>query len=237
METRKDPKQVRCEVTGGEIPLSDAIPIQQLRAPLIDQIRKDHPNVDPTGYVSQEALNQVRLARAQQMLVEDAGTLTALEKEVLDSLSNERLIARDALDDAGDKLTFGQRLADRVAAFGGSWAFIIAFFAILALWITINSGFLLAKSFDPYPFILMNLILSCLAALQAPVIMMSQNRQEAKDRIRSEHDYQINLKAELEIRVLREGLDRLAGHQWQQLMEVQQMQMDMIQELRQSKLA
>lgn len=235
METRKLPKNVRCELTGKEISPSQAIPIQELRAPLIDQIKKDHPSADPNGYVGIDALNQVRLARAQQMLTDDRGEITELEKEVLDSLSSEKVLAHDPFGDTDDKLTFGQRLADRVAAFGGSWSFIIAFFAVLALWIAINSGFLLSKSFDPYPFILMNLILSCLAALQAPVIMMSQNRQETKDRIRSEHDYQINLKAELEIRALREGLDRLSGHQWQQLLEIQQMQMDMIQEMRQGK--
>ena len=114
----------------------------------------------------------------------------------------------------------GEALADRIATFGGSWKFIIVFGSVLGTWIVINALVLRAKPFDPYPFILLNLILSCLAAIQAPVIMMSQNRQEAKDRLRSEHDYRINLKAELEIRHLHEKLDHLLSHQWERLAEI-----------------
>jgi uncharacterized membrane protein len=118
-----------------------------------------------------------------------------------------------------------------VASFGGSWTFIVVFALVLAAWISINGAALLARPFDPYPFILLNLILSCLAAIQAPIIMMSQNRMEAKDRLRSENDYQVNLKAELEIRHLNEKLDVLLKHQWQKLLEIQQIQMDFMKEL------
>jgi uncharacterized membrane protein len=118
-----------------------------------------------------------------------------------------------------------------VARFGGSWAFIISFGIFLLLWMAVNSFFLLRKPFDPYPFILLNLILSSIAALQAPIIMMSQNRQEAKDRLRAEHDYQVNLKAELEIRLLSERIDTLISHQWQRLLEIQQIQVELMQEL------
>ena len=119
----------------------------------------------------------------------------------------------------------------RSAQFGGSWAFIISFGVVLVVWITINSGLLLNRPFDPYPFILLNLILSCIAALQAPVIMMSQNRQEAKDRIRGEHDYMVNLKAELEIRNLHEKMDYLVVQQGVRLMEIQQIQIELLEEL------
>ncbi|MGB7630791.1 MAG: DUF1003 domain-containing protein, partial [Candidatus Deferrimicrobium sp.] len=129
-----------------------------------------------------------------------------------------------------ETLTSGELLSDRIAEFGGSWGFLLVFGAVLALWIGINSITLLSRPFDPYPYILLNLLLSCLAAIQAPVIMMSQNRQEARDRLRAEHDYQINLKAELEIRNLNEKMDHLVHRQWEKLMEIQQIQMDQMDE-------
>ncbi len=128
-------------------------------------------------------------------------------------------------------MTFGQRLADKVAEFGGSWNFILIFLGILVVWIVANSIALMRKPFDPYPYILLNLVLSCLAAIQAPVIMMSQNRQEAKDRMRSEHDYQVNLKAEIEIRNLSQKLDHLLHQEWQRLLEIQEIQTDLMREL------
>jgi uncharacterized membrane protein len=112
-------------------------------------------------------------------------------------------------EDEIDNRTFGQKVADKVASFGGSWTFIISFFVFILIWIGVNIYFLMNKGFDPYPFILLNLILSCLASLQAPIIMMSQNRQEEKDRERAKKDYEINLKAETEIRLLQEKLDKL----------------------------
>jgi uncharacterized membrane protein len=126
--------------------------------------------------------------------------------------------------------TFGQRLADRVAAFGGSWTFILIFAAILLSWVMLNS-FILARrggAFDPYPYILLNLFLSMIAALQAPVIMMSQNRQAAKDRLDAAHDYEINLKSELEIMALHEKLDELRQQQWRELILLQQEQIQLL---------
>jgi uncharacterized membrane protein len=122
-------------------------------------------------------------------------------------------------------------MADGVASFGGSWRFIIIFASILVIWIALNSFLLLKRPFDPYPFILLNLVLSCLAAIQAPVIMMSQNRQESKDRLRSQHDYRVNLKAELEIRQLHDKIDHLLSHHWERLVEIQQIQIDLLSEL------
>lgn len=129
------------------------------------------------------------------------------------------------------QLTLGERVADKVAEFGGSWPFIIIFAITLVVWITMNSVTLLWRSFDPYPFILLNLVLSCLAAIQAPIIMMSQNRQEAKDRLRSEYDYRVNLKAELEIRHLHWKMDQLLSNHWRRLLEIQQIQLDLMEEL------
>jgi uncharacterized membrane protein len=128
------------------------------------------------------------------------------------------------------RLTLGERIADQVAEFGGSWAFILSFAVLLVGWIIFNSGQLLGHPFDPYPYILLNLVLSCVAALQAPVIMMSQNRQEARDRLRAEQEYRVNLKAEIEIRHIIAKLDQLVMHQWQRLLEIQRLQLEMMQD-------
>ena len=158
--------------------------------------------------------------------------MSALEEDVLRTIQQEKIITsqREILDGSSE-ISFGQRLADKVATFGGSWRFIILFAIFIMVWMVINIVFLLDKGFDPYPFILLNLILSCLAALQAPVIMMSQNRQEEKDRERAKQDYMVNLKAELEIRVLHEKLDHLIMHQQQELLNIQQIQVEMMEDI------
>ena len=129
------------------------------------------------------------------------------------------------------KQLIGQNIADSVAKFGGSWTFILIFIFILLFWIILNSIALMKKPFDPYPYILLNLVLSCLAALQAPVIMMSQNRQEEKDRIRAENDYQVNLKAEIEIKILHEKLNHLITDQWDRLVEIREIQLELLEDL------
>jgi len=145
-------------------------------------------------------------------------------------MGSDAVLTRTVEED-NTKYTFGQIVADKVATFGGSWTFIIFFSVFIAIWIGANIYFLHNKGFDPYPFILLNLILSCLAALQAPVIMMSQNRQEEKDRARAKKDYMINLKSELEIRLLHEKLDHLIQHQQQELIEIQQVQIEMMDDI------
>lgn len=154
-----------------------------------------------------------------------------MEQIVLKNEADHRLITQAVdMEDFGD-LSLGQRVADKVASFGGSWRFIISFFVFLAIWILVNVYMFLNKGFDPYPFILLNLILSCIASLQAPVIMMSQNRQEERDRERSKKDYLINLKSELEIRLLNEKIDHLMTHQQQELLEIQNIQVEMLNEI------
>ena len=128
-------------------------------------------------------------------------------------------------------LSPGQRLSDKIADFGGSWMFIITFMTFILFWLLTNVYVITMKPFDPYPFILLNLILSCIAALQAPIIMMSQNRLEEKDRERSKHDYKVNLKAELEIRMLNEKVDHLLMNQQQKLLEIQQIQIEMMNDI------
>jgi uncharacterized membrane protein len=164
-------------------------------------------------------------------LESEKGELTELEDTVVQSLREHDTLSTNIDADFEQALSVGARLADGIATFGGSWAFIIVFGVFILLWITVNAVTLLWQPPDPYPFILLNLMLSCLAALQAPVIMMSQNRQEAKDRLRSEHDYRVNLKAELEIRQLHEKMDHLLLHQWERLAEIQQVQIDLLNEV------
>jgi uncharacterized membrane protein len=149
----------------------------------------------------------------------------------MEAIKNNSILSENIQDEIEADLTFGQKLADRVAAFGVSWTFIIAFFSFILIWMIINIWFLATRPFDPFPFILLNLILSCLAAIQAPIIMMSQNRQEQKDRQRGEHDYKINLKAELEIKLLSEKIDHLLVHQNKKLLEIQQVQTDYLEDL------
>ena len=145
-----------------------------------------------------------------------------LEKEIREKIRRGERVSKNINVVHGERLTLGDRMSDRLADTAGSWAFIGIFFLFLVLWIGINSVQFLFKPFDHYPYILLNLMLSCLAAIQAPVIMMSQNRQEAKDRLRSEHDYEVNLRAELEIQGLHEKLDGLRDKQWQELLTIQQ---------------
>jgi uncharacterized membrane protein len=164
-------------------------------------------------------------------LESEKGELTSLENEVLTSLRNHETLSKNIDSEFEGEWTLGERLADRIAAFGGSWIFLILFGLFLVVWISINSFILYTQPPDPYPYILLNLILSCLAAIQAPIIMMSQNRQEAKDRLRSEHDYQVNLKAELEIRHLHEKLDHLLSHQWERLAQIQEIQLELLAEI------
>jgi len=158
--------------------------------------------------------------------------MNAVEQHVLEHLSQREPISRDTQQDYAEKLTLGQRVADKVASFGGSWPFIGLFTLFLLLWIGGNTALLLMlhkKPVDPFPFILLNLFLSMLAAIQAPVIMMSQNRQTAHDRLEAEHDYEVNLKAELEIMALHQKLDELREQQWQQLLLLQQEQIHHLQ--------
>jgi uncharacterized membrane protein len=145
-------------------------------------------------------------------------------------LRQHEILSSDIGKEFQKKLTFGERLSDRIAEFGGSWSFIICFGVVLLGWIILNAVFLINRGFDPYPFILLNLILSCLSAIQAPIIMMSQNRAEARDRLRAEHDYKINLKAELEIRHLHEKIDHLLQRQYNRLFEIQQIQIELLEE-------
>ena len=171
-----------------------------------------------------------------ELLVEEflrraGGKLTEREKRVVESFINRRHVSRNVSGEFEGERTFGERVADAVARFGGSWTFIFIFASVLIFWVIFNSYVLLSRAFDPYPYILLNLFLSMLAAVQAPIIMMSQNRQAARDRADATHDYEVNLKAELEIRHLHEKLDELREQKWAALVEMQQEQIRLLERL------
>jgi uncharacterized membrane protein len=198
----------------------------------MDIIRQDHPHITQKSNLSISELNPYRQKYFEGLFSKEIDELSQLQRNVVEKLRDHQTLT-DKLEDGEDEgpMTFGQRVADKIATFGGSWTFIISFLGFILVWIGANIFILMNKAFDPYPFILLNLILSCLAALQAPVIMMSQNRQEEKDRLRSKNDYMINLKAELELRVLHEKMDHLLIHQQQDMLEMQQTQIDMLNEV------
>jgi len=196
-------------------------------------IRSRHPELADHAMVAADVINSARLDYVRGLLQSQLGELTKLDEEVVESLHDHEVLSQRPPDESEEdaKLTFGQRLSDKLAEFGGSWTFIMAFGGFMGIWIVLNVVFLRNSGYDPYPFILLNLILSCLASLQAPVIMMSQNRQEIRDRRRAEGDYKINLKAELEIRHLHEKIDYMLHQQTTRLLEIQQIQLELMREM------
>jgi uncharacterized membrane protein len=215
-----------------EFPVSDKVSARRVRSSILELIQKDYPHFTTDNFLSLSELNLYREKYIEHFLGNQIRNLSELEKTVMVSMKdNTTLTDKIDIEDEKQAMTFGQRIADRVASFGGSWTFIISFGVFLALWIAVNVFWLANKAFDPFPFILLNLILSSLAALQAPVIMMSQNRQEEKDRERSKKDYMINLKSELEIRMLHEKIDHLILNEQQEVIEIHKVQIEMMNDI------
>jgi uncharacterized membrane protein len=214
-----------------EIPKGEEVKGEDLREGIFELIQSQFPDFGKEDYISNSELNKYRRLYLTSLILLEKGELAAIDQEVMDAIKNNSILSENIHEQKEGKLTFGQRLADKVASFGGSWFFIISFFSFILGWISINVWLLATRPFDPFPFILLNLILSCVAAIQAPIIMMSQNRQEQKDRQRSEQDYKINLKAELEIKILSEKIDHLLVHHNKKLLEIQEVQTDYLEDL------
>ena len=219
-----------CAISGQEMARRNLVEIGTLRPALVDHIRADFPELPDHALISLKELARYRTRYVEEILREEHGEYSDLDREVAESIARQETIAENVEDDFEEHRTLGERFSDNLASFGGSWAFLISFGVVLVVWMAINAAIGEGKAFDPYPFILLNLVLSCIAAVQAPIIMMSQKRQESKDRLRSLSDYQVNLKAELEIRHLHEKMDHLVTRQWQRLAEIQQVQLEMLQE-------
>lgn len=227
----KKPNGTKCEICGKTFPEGQLITGHGIRHEIERLIVKDHPTWNDSDLICLDDFNIYRVKYISGLIEDEKGSVETLKDEVVNSISQNEFISIDtSISDEPAK--FGDRISDKVASFGGSWKFIISFSIILVVWIIINSLVLLFKPFDPFPFILLNLILSCVAAMQAPIIMMSQNRQEKKDRIQSQNDYKINLKSEIEIRTLHEKVDHLLLDQWSKMMRIQEMQIEILEEIR-----
>ena len=229
--TSRNSLQKTCAVCGKSFSARDVVSGELVRKEIAAEILKSCPDWSPENFICRADLSEFRGKYVHALLESEKGELSSLEHEVVRSLREHELLSSDVDSEFEQKWSFGERMADRIATFGGSWAFLICFAVFLFAWIGMNSLVLVVRPLDPYPYIFLNLILSCLAAMQAPIIMMSQNRQEAKDRIRSQHDYQINLKAELEIRHLHEKVDHLLSHQWDRLVQIQELQLELLSDL------
>ena len=220
----------KSDLSNVEFPVSEKISGKSVRKSIMAIILKDHPSFSKDKFLSETELNSYREKYIESFLTKQIGELTSLEKTVLESLKDKTTLT-DKLDDDVQPSTYGERIADKVAEFGGSWTFIISFSVFLLVWILLNIFWLANKAFDPYPFILLNLILSTIAAMQAPVIMMSQNRQEDKDRDRAKNDYMVNLKAEMEVRMLHEKIDHMIISQQQEVLEIHKVQIDLMNDI------
>jgi len=204
---------------------------KDLREGIFDLIKAEYPGFGNEDHISLDELNKYRRSYLTSLIIKEKGELAIIDGDVMYAIKNNSILSENIQDEIEATLTTGQKLADKIAVFGGSWTFIITFFSFILVWMSINIWILATRPFDAFPFILLNLILSCLAAIQAPIIMMSQNRQEQKDRQRGEHDYKINLKAELEIKLLSEKIDHLLVHQNKILLEIQEVQTDYLEDL------
>lgn len=218
-------------ISKAEIKKEESVKGNDIRESVFNFIKSEHPSFTTDSFLSIDELNHYRRFYLTSLITKEKGEIAASDKDVMEAIKNNSILSENIKSEAEGDLTLGQKLADKIAVFGGSWTFIIVFFSFILIWMSINIFVMAQKPFDPYPFILLNLILSCLAAIQAPIIMMSQNRQEQKDRQRSEQDYKINLKAELEIKLLSEKFDHLLVHQNKKLLEIQELQTDYLEDL------
>jgi uncharacterized membrane protein len=230
-ENEKVKAVIKSYISQQPISEGEAMAGAEIRAGILSLICKEHPGFGPEDYISLTELNFYRRLYLTRMMEEEKGELARIDHSVMVAIRDNSILSEKIQDEIEPELSFGEKISDHIASFGGSWTFIILFFSFILIWMITNAYILARQPFDPFPFILLNLILSCLAAIQAPIIMMSQNRQESKDRIRSEHDYKIDLKAELEIKILSEKIDHLLVHQNRKLLEIQEVQVDYMEDL------
>ena len=233
--TKKNNAQCMCAVCKKSFSKQEVIAAELVRKEIVNEIKHFTPDWNTKDFICHTDLAHMRSRYIHSLVIAEKHELTAMEQSVLKSMNEQELLSTNIEDDLDKNWTIPDRLTDKIAKFGGSWWFLVCFSVFIVFWIFTNSLVIWLRPTDPYPFIFLNLILSCLAAIQAPVIMMSQNRMEAKDRIRSQHDYKINLKAELEIRSLHEKMDHLLSHQWAKMIEIQEIQFEMLAELNSNK--
>ena len=223
--------KVNCSLCNTQVEGRTLASPQKLENRILDLIRQDRPDWEGKRGICAHCLEQYRAKKFVSYLEAEYQKLSELEHSVVSKITRRGRVSKLVHQDLDTQMTLGERVADRVAQFGGSWRFIGIFGAILFGWMIINTILLVRHPFDPYPFILLNLVLSTIAALQAPVIMMSQNRQAHKDRMHANQDYEVNLMAEIEIRDLHDKLDSLRFKQWHELWHIQKRQIELLEHL------
>jgi uncharacterized membrane protein len=226
-----DQKTVRCQICGEVKQQNEVVPAELIHASIIDMITREHPALSPAGYICHADLNRFRTAYVRHVLEKEKDEYSSLEEDVRDGVRAEDHLPKNINVEFEEKLTFGEHLSDTIAGFAGSWSFIAVFAGLIIMWVALNTWLLLSRPFDPYPFIMLNLVLSIITAIQAPVIIMSQNRQEVRDRLHAERDYQVSIHTELEIHRLHKKMDHLLINQGERLLEIQDIQMELMAEL------
>ncbi|WP_057768339.1 DUF1003 domain-containing protein [Lactobacillus selangorensis] len=220
-----------CIVCGNHFTTTEGLFLRDLNNRLQAEIRHRYKYAKNSSFICLKDLQQVRLSEMQSMIDQDLQVDKEINSKLEKKLSEQTYQVRNINDTVDQQLTSGQKLADAVAKFGGSWAFIVTFVIVLIVWMALNVTHLFGIKFDPYPFILLNLFLSCVAAIQAPIIMMSQNRQAERDRVDAENDYHTNTKSEMEIHILHQKVDQMNEVQWPHILDVQKMQIEVLSEI------
>lgn len=220
---KKNRHKHQCEICKEKFNLKDLYPIALLRESVKKTFKEDYPDHNEKGYLCLPDSRRVNAQYFKGFILKERGKLSALEEEVLESLKDQDVLAENPNLEYEQTLTIGEKIADKMARFGGSWYFIFIFVTTILGWMFLNASQFFTDAFDPYPFILLNLVLSCLAAFQAPIIMMSQNRQAEKDRIKMDEDYMVNLKAELQIRQINAKLELFMKQTFENMYELFQL--------------
>jgi uncharacterized membrane protein len=210
---------------------NEVVPAELISDSVVEVIKKAYPQWSSAGYICRSDLDRFRVEYVGEVLEKEKDELAFLEEHVTQSMKDHALLPKNINIEFERQLTFGERLSDKFADFAGSWTFIIIFTGIMFVWIIINAFVFVIRPFDPYPFIFLNLVLSALAAIQAPIIIMSQNRQETRDRLYAEHDYQVNMNTEMEIHQLHKKIDHLLINQGQRLLQIQKIQVELMEDL------
>ncbi|HVP94744.1 MAG TPA: DUF1003 domain-containing protein [Methanoregulaceae archaeon] len=224
-------ERFHCQICGDLKKERDLIPAGSVQSSITDMITKNHPAWSSDGYICQGDLNRFRLNYARDILGREKNEYASLQGADKEGIETGDHLPKNVNIDFLTNLTFGDRLADKIAGFAGSWTFVAIFFGVIFFWVSMNTFILLSRAFDPYPYILLNLVLSILAAIQAPIIIMSQNRQEMRDRLHAERDYEVSIHTDQEIHRLHKKIDYLMKSQGQRLPEIQNIQMELMADL------
>ena len=226
-----DQETFPCRICGLQKEKSELVPADRIPASIVDSITREYQAWLPEGYICQTDLNRFRIQYVRDVVEHEKNGYASLERTIDNDMRVEDHLPKNDNVEYEKSMTFGEHLSDTLAGFAGSWTFLLVFAGLLFLWVLLNSYILILRPFDPYPFILLNLVLSIIAATQAPVIIMSQNRQEVRDRLHAERDFQVSIHTDTEIHRLHKKMDYLMTDQGQKLLEIQNIQLELIEEL------